>query len=91
MYVYIYIYICTYIHISDTYVHTSINALIFLLQAPTHHSFTFNLQFLYEPKHKVQLSKTLCIHFWLCFVCIKVYIFVPQNAWTLKHHNSFQN
>ena len=29
-----------------------------LLQAPTHHSFTFNLRFLYDLKHKVRFSKT---------------------------------
>ena len=28
------------------------------LQAPTHHSFTFNLRFLYDLKHKVRFSKT---------------------------------
>ena len=28
------------------------------MQGPTHHSFTFNLLFLYELKHKVHLSKT---------------------------------
>ena len=33
------------------------NALFSLLRAPTHHSFTFNLRFLYELKHKVCLSK----------------------------------
>ena len=32
----------------------------FLLQAPTHHSFTFNSQFLYELKHMVHLSKNVC-------------------------------
>ena len=54
------------------------NTLFFLLQAPIHHSFTFNLWFLYELKHKVCLSKTVCgvFHFWFCFVFIKVYIFV---------------
>ena len=36
------------------------NALFFLSRAPTHHSFTFNLRFLYELKHKVRLSKTVC-------------------------------
>ena len=47
--------------------------------------FTFNLQFLYELKHKVRLSKTVCgiFHFQFNFVFIKVYIFVQQNAWTL--------
>ena len=30
------------------------NALFFLSQAPTHHSFTCNLRFLYELKHKIR-------------------------------------
>ena len=61
------------------------NALFPLLRAPTHHSFTFNLRFLYELKHKVGLSEILCeiFHFQFRFVFIKVYIFVQQNAWTL--------
>ena len=61
------------------------NVLLFLLRAPLHHSFTFYLQFLYEPKHKVRLSKTLCgiFHFRFRFVFIKVYIFVEQKVWTL--------
>ena len=61
------------------------NALVFISPAPTHHSFTFNLRFLYELKHKVRLSKTVCeiFHFRFRFVFIKVYIFVQQNAWTL--------
>ena len=40
------------------------NALFFLLQTPTHHSFTFNLQFLYELKHKSRLSKQ-CMGFFI--------------------------
>ena len=61
------------------------NALFFLVRAPTHHGFTFNLRFLNELKHNVCLSKTVCgiFHFRFCFVFIKVYIFVQQNAWTL--------
>ena len=61
------------------------NELFFLSRASTHHSFTFNLRFLYELKHKVRLSKTVCgiFHFRFRFVFIKVYIFVQQNAWTL--------
>ena len=53
-------------------------------EAATHHSFTFNLQFLYQPKHNDHLSKTVCeiFHFQFRFVFIKVYIFVKQNAWT---------
>ena len=66
---------------------------LFFLRAPTHYSFTFNLRFLYELKHKVRLSKTVfgILHFQFGFFLIKVYIFVQQNAWTLKRHNSFQN
>ena len=61
------------------------NALFFLSRAPTHHSFTFNLRFLYELKHKVRSFKTVCgiFHFRFRFILIKVYIFVQQNAWTL--------
>ena len=35
------------------------NILFFLWGAPTHHSFTFNSQFLYELKHKVDFSKAI--------------------------------
>ena len=61
------------------------NALFFLSRAPTHHSFNFNLRFLYELKHKIHLSKTLrgIFNFRFRFIFIKVYIFVQQNAWTL--------
>ena len=75
----------------------TINALFFLSQAPTHHSFTFNFPFLYELKHKVRLSKTGCeiFYFRFLFDFIKVYIFVQQNAWTSWLfefcHNSFKN
>ena len=62
------------------------NAPFFLSRVLTHHSFIFNLRFLYELKHKVRLSKTVCgiFHFWSRFVFIKVYIFVQQNAWTVR-------
>ena len=48
-------------------------------------SFTFNLQFLYELKHKVHLSKTACgiFHFPSRSVFIKLYISTQKNAWTL--------
>ena len=61
------------------------NALFFLLRAPSHHSFTLNLCLIYELKHKVCLSKTVCgiSHFPFRFVFAKVYIFVHQKAWTL--------
>ena len=54
------------------------NALFFLSRAPTHHSFTFNLQFLYELKPTVRLSENVygIFHFQFRFVFIKVYIFV---------------
>ena len=62
-------------------------ALFFLSRALSHHKFTFNLQFLYELKHKFHLSKTVCGIFYFLFrlVFIKVY------SLTLKRHNSFQN
>ena len=56
------------------------NALFFLSRAPTRLSFTFNLRFLYELKHKVHLSVCGTFHFRFCSVSIRVYIFVPQNA-----------
>ena len=61
------------------------NAFFFLSRAPTHHSFTFSLRFLYELKHKVRLSKTLCgiFHFQFRSVFINVYNFVQQNVRTL--------
>ena len=61
------------------------NAPFSLSRAPTHHSFIFNSRFLYELKHKVGLSKTVHGIFDYRFrsVFIKVYLFVPQIAWTL--------
>ena len=61
------------------------NALFVLSRAPTHHSFTFNSQFLYELKHMVYFSRTMCgiFHLRFRFVFIKLYIFVQQKAWTL--------
>ena len=58
------------------------NALFYLSRVPNYHGFTFNLRFLYELKHKVRLSKTVrgIFHFRFCFVFIKAYIFVQQNA-----------
>ena len=58
---------------------------IFLSLAPNHHSFTFNLRFSYELKHKVCLSKTVfgIFNFRFRFVFVKVYIFVQQNVWTV--------
>ena len=66
------------------------NVLFFLLRAPTHHSFTFNLQFLYGLKHKVRLPEYMrgIFHFRFGFVFINVYIFVQQSAWTLDFKTS---
>ena len=49
------------------------NALFFISQAPTHHSFTLNLQFLYQLGRKVRLFKTVCgiFHFRFRFVFIQ--------------------
>ena len=57
-------------------------ALFFLSQAPTHHSFTFNLGFLFGLKRKICFSKTVCgiFYFRFRFVFIKVYILFQQNA-----------
>ena len=68
----------------------------FFLRAPTYHSFTFNLWFLFELKHKVCLSKSVCGIFYFQFrlIFMKVYFFIQQNVWILsltsKLHNSFQ-
>ena len=50
---------------------------LFFLRVPTHHSFTFNLQFLYELKHKIRLSETVwgIFYSWFHFVFIKDYTF----------------
>ena len=50
-----------------------------------HHSFTFNLRFLYELKHKIRLSKTVVrfsIFDSVSFV-LKFIFFCWQNTWTL--------
>ena len=54
------------------------NAFFFLSRAQTHHSFIFNLWLLYELKHKVAPSKTVCgiFYFRFRFIFIEVYIFV---------------
>ena len=56
-------------------------------------SLAFDLRFLHELKHKTHLSKTVCgiFHFLFRFVFIELYIFIQQNAWTLKLSNLFQN
>ena len=37
------------------------------MRAPTHHSFTFNLRFLHELKHKVRPTKNVCRTFYFRF------------------------
>ena len=71
------------------------NALFFLSRAPTHHSFTFNLRFLYELKHKLRLSKTVCGGFSIfdsvSFLLKFFFQTMCMGSLTLKRHNSFQN
>ena len=71
------------------------NASFLISQAPTHHSFSFNLQFLYELKHKVHFSQTICgiFHFRFGFAFIKVYFCSTKCMYSLalKRHNFFQN
>ena len=57
----------------------------FLSWAPAFHSFTFNSLFLYELKHKVHFSKTVCgiFHFRFRLLFIKIYIFVQQKTRTV--------
>ena len=52
------------------------NALFFLSRAPTQHSFALSSWFLYEGKHKVRLSKSVCgiFDFRFRFVFVKSYI-----------------
>ena len=66
------------------------NALVFLSRAPTHHSFNFHSQFLYELKHMVLLSKTVCgiLNFRFRFAFIKAYILVHQKVLTLDFKTS---
>ena len=67
------------------------NAFFSLSRAPTHHSFTFNLQFLCELKHKVRLSKTV----WdIPFLILFRFYFCStkcMDSSTLKRRNFFQN
>ena len=57
------------------------NDLVLPSRAPTHHSFAFNSRFLYELKHRVHLSKSVCeiFHFRFRFAFIKVYIFLNKK------------
>ena len=66
------------------------NTLFFLSGAPTHHSFTFNLRFLHELRHKFRLSKTVCdfFHFQFRFVFIKFNTFVQEKARTFDFKTS---
>ena len=58
------------------------NALFFLLQDPAHRRFTFDLQFLYELKHKVRLSKTVCgiFHFRFTFLLKFIFLFNKMHG-----------
>ena len=51
-------------------------------RAPTHHSFTFNLRFLYELKHKVRVLK-LCVGFFI-FDSVSVFLKLQIVNWSCK-------
>ena len=81
---------------SSDKINGSKNALFFLSPAPIYYSFTFNLRFLYELKHKVCLSKTVCgiFHFWFRFVLYYSLYFCSatcMDSLTLQYRNSYQN
>ena len=60
-------------------------SIFFLIMRIRNLQCTFNMQFLYDLRHKIRLSKIVCgiFHFRFRFVFIKVYIFLQQNAWPL--------
>ena len=59
------------------------NVLFFLSRAAIHHSFTFNLQFLYELKHKVHPSKTMRFSIFNTVSLLTFIFLFNKNAWTL--------
>ena len=62
------------------------NVLFFLSQAPAHHSYTFNLRFLYEMKHKVSLSKIEWnFHFFDSALFLLKIIFLLNKMYGLFH------
>ena len=65
-----------------------------LLRAPTHHRFTFDLRFLFEMKHKVDLFKSVwrIFHFrFLYFIFIIIYVFDQQKTWKGTHSFAFKS
>ena len=71
-------------------------SLFYFSRAPTCHSFTFNLRFSYELKHKVLISKTVRgnSHFRFCFVFIKSLYFCwtkCMDSLAVKRYDSSQN
>ena len=73
------------------------NALFFLSRATTHHSFAFNLRFLYELRRKIHLSSLkLCVGFSIfdsVLLLLKFIFFSTKymDLLTLKSRNFFQN
>ena len=69
------------------------NALFFLSRTLTHHSYTFTLLFLYELKHMVYLSLTVCrISDFVSFLLNLSFCSTKSmDSLTLKRHNSFRN
>ena len=67
------------------------NAPFFLSLAPTRHSFTFDLRFSCELKHKVQISNTVCeiFHFRFRFYVIILFkIKIREKSQALCSHTS---
>ena len=67
------------------------NAPFFLSRAPTRHSFTFDLRFSYELKHKVRISNTVCeiFHFRFRFYVIILFkIKIREKSQALCSHTS---
>ena len=66
-------------------------ALFFLSRAPTRHSFTFNLRFLYELKHMVRLSK-MCVGFYIfnsvSFLLKFIFLFNKTHGLLEKPHKT---
>ena len=70
------------------------NNWLFISRAPTYHSFTSILRFLYEPKHQVRLSKSMYEIFQFDYVSFLLkfifYLTKSMHYLTLKRHIPFK-
>ena len=67
------------------------NALFFLSRAPTHHSFNFDLRFLYELKRGIFNFRFRSVLLKFTFLFNKMHGLFKTLKRHLKRHNSFQN